>query len=148
MSPVMPDSMANGSAFAGGQPAHGLTGALASLVVQSSRAPANLDYYVRLAARREHGKIKAYLEREQAKAPHNLYWARLGLLHAGASQDFDWAFALAESLPAPLALLVKGQTAPGPGRRSDRSGRIHPAGRGMERPRPVPAHGPGLGSVR
>lgn len=58
MSPVMPDSMANGSAFAGGQPAHGLTGALASLVVQSSRAPANLDYYVRLAARREHGKIR------------------------------------------------------------------------------------------
>lgn len=85
--------------------------ALAGHVAQSSRQPGDLGYYRRLAERRDHAKIQLYLEREQVKAPDNLFWTKLSLTHAMAEEDWDWAVAIAAALPEPLARLTLGDIA-------------------------------------
>jgi len=85
--------------------------ALAAQVAGSSRQPGELGYYRRLAGRRDHARVQAYLEGQRAKEPDNLYWTRLSLTHAMAGEDWDRAGSLTETLPEPLARLIGGDVA-------------------------------------
>ncbi len=84
---------------------------LAGRVSASFRHPGELGYYRRLAERRDHAKIQAYLERERGREPENLFWTGRALTHAMAEEDWDWAVQVASGLPELLARLTRGDIA-------------------------------------
>lgn len=75
-------------------------------IVAETRRPENLSYFMRIAAKRDSVKVKAYILSCLEKDPGNLFWVQQGLVHAGAFADFEFGLELlagefsAEVLPA------------------------------------------------
>ncbi|WP_243438788.1 glycosyltransferase [Fundidesulfovibrio soli] len=83
-------------------------------VARFARQPGDAVEYARLAASRDHGRIKEYLDSRLQAEQGNLFWVRLAMSHALADMDQDWAEALAALLAAwgqPLLAALAGADA-------------------------------------
>jgi hypothetical protein len=78
-----------------GEPLPSALGALLEAVSLGHAPPADLKYFSRLAARRDHDKLRHYLGQQRARQPENLYWLGHELTHFLAMGDFDAAARLA-----------------------------------------------------
>lgn len=84
-----------------GEPLPRALGALLDSVAEGHAPPADLTYFSRLAARRDHDKLRHYLGQQHAKQPDNLFWLGHLLTHHLATGDFDGASRLAAEALAP-----------------------------------------------
>jgi hypothetical protein len=92
------------------QPGEPLPPALAALldaVALGHAPPADMKYFSRLAARRDHDKLRHYLGQQRARQPGNLFWLGHELTHHLATGDFGGASRLAgEAIPRNLSALA------------------------------------------